>query len=378
MYKDEVGRSGSEYQKSHYINNLIIIKCNCCNLPAAATPSSFGRIFHSPIALSAIFGRSSVLLAQYFIQENTRNNLVATTRCWQERDPKFGSRNISKAHESCVSAASMARRLFALSLVICTVCLLRGVVADTAARARVATATAADDDGSGGDPCTAASVAASYGQPLHVAAVFIVFLASMLGAGLPLLPRAFARRPVYPFALLLGKCTGTGVVLACALVHMLQPAAESLTSACVPVAFSAGYSAYAYLFAMLAALAMHALEFALAAALRGAPHGGEAGSPASAATEAPSQNSSSDVEAAGAGTIARAPAAAAAARTVELCLDPPPVAADVPSRTAALDTDGTGLGARRTALLQAIMIEIGVTVHSVFIVRCRRRARRPS
>ena len=53
---------------------------------------------------------------------------------------------------------------------------------------------------------------------------------------------------------------GTGVVLACALVHMLQPSAQSLTSVCVPTEFNTDYPAYAFLFAMLAALVMQFVE----------------------------------------------------------------------------------------------------------------------
>ncbi len=37
---------------------------------------------------------------------------------------------------------------------------------------------------------------------------------------------------------------GTGVVLACALVHMLQPSSQSLTSPCVPWEFNTDSNAY--------------------------------------------------------------------------------------------------------------------------------------
>lgn len=50
-------------------------------------------------------------------------------------------------------------------------------------------------------------------------------------------------------------------MLACALVHMLQPSSESLTSPCVPYEFNTDYSAYAFLFAMLAGLAMQFLDY---------------------------------------------------------------------------------------------------------------------
>jgi len=68
---------------------------------------------------------------------------------------------------------------------------------------------------------------------------------------------------VHPYFIILGKCTGVGVVLACALVHMIQPSNASLTSPCVPYEFNTDYTAYAFLFAMLAALFMQFLDFVL-------------------------------------------------------------------------------------------------------------------
>lgn len=114
--------------------------------------------------------------------------------------------------------------------------------------------------GCGEDPCAADAID-DYNQPLHIAAVFIILAASMLGAGAPLLSKYGSRFRISPFHVCLGKCMGIGVVLACALVHMLQPSNESLTSPCVPKAFNEDYEAYAFLYALLAGLVMQFLDY---------------------------------------------------------------------------------------------------------------------
>jgi hypothetical protein len=48
-----------------------------------------------------------------------------------------------------------------------------------------------------------------------------------------------------------GKCCGIGIILSTGFVHMLQPGAVSLTDPSLPTAFSADYTAYGYLFALL-------------------------------------------------------------------------------------------------------------------------------
>jgi len=114
--------------------------------------------------------------------------------------------------------------------------------------------------GCGVDPCAADSID-NYNQPLHIGAVFIILAASMFGASAPLLSKYGSRFRVSPYHVCLGKCMGIGVVLACALVHMLQPSSESLTSPCVPYEFNTDYNSYAFLFAMLAGLCMHFLDY---------------------------------------------------------------------------------------------------------------------
>ncbi|MCJ1297014.1 hypothetical protein MMC34_008583 [Xylographa carneopallida] len=109
------------------------------------------------------------------------------------------------------------------------------------------------------DPCLAAGPGGSYDQPLNVAACFIILLASLLGCLAPLFFQRHPRYLRYPFAIILGKHVGTGVLLALALIHLLGPAVQELTDPCLPYAWSAGYS-YSPLFAMLSALLMHLIE----------------------------------------------------------------------------------------------------------------------
>jgi zinc transporter 1/2/3 len=114
--------------------------------------------------------------------------------------------------------------------------------------------------GCGVDPC-ALVVPVDYNLGLHIAAVFIILVASAVGVAIPLLAKYIQRLGVPPYFVTIGKCAGTGVILACALVHMIQPSNQSLTSPCVPTAFNTDYQAYAYLFAMIAAFLMHFLDF---------------------------------------------------------------------------------------------------------------------
>ena len=102
---------------------------------------------------------------------------------------------------------------------------------------------------------------------LHVAAVFVVLIASSTGALIPILAKYHPGFDIDPYYIIIGKCMGIGVVLSCGLVHMLQPASESLTSPCLPWEFNTDYNAYAFLYAVLAILAMHFFEWAIEAYL---------------------------------------------------------------------------------------------------------------
>jgi len=102
----------------------------------------------------------------------------------------------------------------------------------------------------------------SYNTALHIGAVFIILTCSILGVASVLVGKSCPVLRMSPFFIAIGKTFGTGIVLACALVHMLLPAVESLTGPCVPTSFSEDYPAFPYVFAMLAALAVQTIEMA--------------------------------------------------------------------------------------------------------------------
>ena len=62
----------------------------------------------------------------------------------------------------------------------------------------------------------------TYTQSLHIGAIFIVLFVSALGTVIPLLGSHSTKFAISPFVIVLGKCMGTGVVIACGLIHMLQ------------------------------------------------------------------------------------------------------------------------------------------------------------
>ena len=123
-----------------------------------------------------------------------------------------------------------------------------------ALEARLAAAIAPDSD-----PC-ANTLDGTYSFPLHTGAAFIILLSSCLGVASVLLGKRHAALRLPPLCIALGKTFGTGIVLACALVHMLQPSVVSLTGPCVPASVSTDYPAYSYLIAMLAAVAVQTID----------------------------------------------------------------------------------------------------------------------
>ena len=90
------------------------------------------------------------------------------------------------------------------------------------------------------DPCAAAAPEVS---PLRIASIFILLVCSVAG----LLPSLMGKQAsgLASRAITLCKTVGTGVVLSCALIHMLLPGVESLTSECVPASVSEDYEALA-------------------------------------------------------------------------------------------------------------------------------------
>jgi len=102
-----------------------------------------------------------------------------------------------------------------------------------------------------------------YNQGLHIVAIFVVLIASMTGALFPILMKYHPGLHLDKYYICLGKCVGIGVILACALVHMLQPASQSLTAPCLPLAFNTVYPAYAFMYCMLSVLGMHFFDYVM-------------------------------------------------------------------------------------------------------------------
>ena len=114
-------------------------------------------------------------------------------------------------------------------------------------------AASVSDDGCGYDGVN------DYYQPLNIAAVFIILVASVLGTSIPLVAKHYPSMSRYPFVFIWGKHVGTGVLLALGFIHLLAPAFDELGNPCLPAAWSSDYE-YAPLFCLLAALAMHFIE----------------------------------------------------------------------------------------------------------------------
>lgn len=112
------------------------------------------------------------------------------------------------------------------------------------------------------DPCASSQIG-RYDQGFQIGGIFVILVASLLGVMSTLLGHHCPRLSLPLLATAVGKALGTGIILSCALIHMLQPAAESFSSPCVPKDINTDYPAYAYLFAMLAALGMYTLDYTL-------------------------------------------------------------------------------------------------------------------
>jgi zinc transporter 1/2/3 len=112
------------------------------------------------------------------------------------------------------------------------------------------------------DPCAAGAPEVS---GLRIAGIFILLACSAAGV-LPSLLGKLVAGPVMTRTITLCKTVGTGVVLSCALIHMLLPGVESLASECVPASVREDYPALAYLVALCAGLVMHFIETTLSGA----------------------------------------------------------------------------------------------------------------
>jgi zinc transporter 1/2/3 len=112
------------------------------------------------------------------------------------------------------------------------------------------------------DPCLSVSPSEGYDRALHIGSCFIVILVSFLGVVSTLIGKRNAWLQLPLTVIKVGKTLGTGIILACAFIHMLEPAADAFANECIGD-ISEEYGAYAFLFSMLSAIAMHNLSFIL-------------------------------------------------------------------------------------------------------------------
>lgn len=99
-----------------------------------------------------------------------------------------------------------------------------------------------------------------YSVGLHVLAIFVVLIASVLGAVLPILGKRVRALRVAAYVYAVGKCVATGVMLAVAMIHMINHAAEAFGEDCVPASFAESFEGWAFLFALVAAIVMHGVD----------------------------------------------------------------------------------------------------------------------
>lgn len=100
----------------------------------------------------------------------------------------------------------------------------------------------------------------AYDTPLHVFALFLVFVLSTLSCGFPLISRRSSKSRKPNSVVFICQHFGTGVLIATAFVRLLPTAFVSLTDPCLPDFFSRRYRPLAGLIAMVFALLVVAVE----------------------------------------------------------------------------------------------------------------------
>ena len=104
----------------------------------------------------------------------------------------------------------------------------------------------------------ALEVATDFTLGWHIGAIFLILLASSLGVAFPLILKDKRDQPFFKTLFVLGKHTGTGVLLSLGFIHLLAPAMDQLGSPCIGAPFTE--YPFALLFAMISAMLMHVVE----------------------------------------------------------------------------------------------------------------------
>ncbi|KAG9229119.1 zinc transporter-like protein [Amylocarpus encephaloides] len=110
------------------------------------------------------------------------------------------------------------------------------------------------------DECEAPSGEGGYNTGLHVAAVFIILAVSSTACAFPLLVVRVPRLRIPPTFLFVVRHFGTGVLIATAFVHLLPTAFISLTDPCLPAFWNEDYPAMAGALALAAIFLIAVIE----------------------------------------------------------------------------------------------------------------------
>ncbi|KAI5810669.1 Zinc/iron permease [Pyronema omphalodes] len=100
----------------------------------------------------------------------------------------------------------------------------------------------------------------AYDLPLHVIALFIILIQSIISCSFPLIVKKVPQLRVPHHFLFLSRHFGTGVLIATAFVHLLPTAFTSLTDPCLPPFWNTGYPAMAGLIAMMSVFIVVSIE----------------------------------------------------------------------------------------------------------------------
>lgn len=100
-----------------------------------------------------------------------------------------------------------------------------------------------------------------YNLGLHIGSVFILLAVSALGAALPVVLHISSKSSFALAVVKMGTFFGFGTILATAFIHMLLPAAQNLSSPCLPESWNERYEAWAYLFVVLSIVFMQLIDY---------------------------------------------------------------------------------------------------------------------
>jgi solute carrier family 39 (zinc transporter), member 1/2/3 len=218
-----------------------------------------------------------------------------------------------------------------------------------------------------------------YNTPLHVGALLIILAVSGLACAVPMLASKFPIMRIPERFFFAVRHFGTGVLLATAFVHLLPTAFISLGNPCLSNFWTTDYPAMPGAIALVGIFFVSIIEMVFSPARHFTPRGGsarESGSDEGAGT-ARTQAARSSIAG---GHYSNAAVVAAVTRpgtTRRGSVEPAPpreAAApkqpDISKETLEIESLGGGLTPEqlhKKAILQCMLLEVGILFHSVFI-----------